>query len=130
MRRSSARRAQTEPFAALVAVAVVALALATFAGVFEASVPAPVDRNLAEPAADSVERNLTAGGVVRPDYVENRTGRGPDGYDVNVTLEWGDGRETNGPTAPDTADVASRRVSVFLGDADVVPGRLEVRVWT
>lgn len=130
MRRSSGRRAQTEPFAALVAVAVVALALATFAGAFEASVPTPVDRNHAEPVADRVERNLTAGGVVHPDDVDNVSRRGPDGYDVNVTLQWGDGRKTDGPVAPDTADAATRRVSVFLGDADVTPGRLEVRVWT
>lgn len=126
----SARKGQTEPFAALAAVAVVALALAVYAGAFEAALPGPVDRNVAQPAADDVERNLTVGGVVRPTRLDGVTAVGPDGYETNVTLASDGERWTDGPRAPETADTAVRRVSVFRGEGSAVPGRLEVTVWT
>jgi hypothetical protein len=127
--RRLADRAQTEPFAALAAVAVVALALSVFAGAFEGAIPAPADRNLAEPAADRVERHLTVGGVVRRDRLDDATAVGPEGYRTNVTLVVGDDRHHAGPVAPNETDTATRWVSVG-GDGDVDPGRLEVRVWT
>lgn len=130
MRRSSGPDAQVEPYAALAAVAVVALALAAYAGAFEASLPGPVDRNVAEPTADRVERAVTAGGVVDPDRVDHANWSGPDGYEVNVTLDVDGDRVETGPDAPPTADTATRRVSVFRGPGDVAPGLLEVRVWT
>jgi hypothetical protein len=138
MRRSSAR-SQTEPFAALVAVVVVALAFSVWAGAFEASLPEPVDRGAAESAADRVERALTVAGVVRP---ERLTGTGsddtpsplvnrsaPEGYRLNVTVVRDGGRLSVGPTAPATADTGARRVSVGR-PGSVAPARLEVRVWT
>jgi hypothetical protein len=131
MRRSSAReRCQTEPFAALAAVFVVALALSVWAGVFEGTLPGPVDRNVAEPTADRVERALTVAGVVRPDRTESLHGTGAEGYELNVTLTADDERWSFGPAAPGTADVATRRVSVYTDPGAVSPGRLEVRVWT
>lgn len=140
-------RAQTEPLAALAAVAVVAVALALYAGAFEAALPESADRSLASDAADRVERALTAGGVVRPvrfpgprDPLSqgpvrttsprlNTTSVGPDGYHVNATLAAGGRSWSAGPAAPDAADVARRRVSVRLGPGRVRPGSLEVRVW-
>ncbi|QLH77533.1 hypothetical protein HZS55_09590 [Halosimplex rubrum] len=130
MRRSSGREAQTEPLAAVVAVVVVALALALYAGAFETNLPGPVERNHAEAAADRVERALTVGGVARPDRLAAALDRGPDGYRVNATLAVGNRTERAGPTAPGTADTARRRVSVDTGPGRVEPGRLEVRVWT
>lgn len=129
MRRSSARRAQIEPFAALAAVVVIALALGLYAATFEESLPEPLDRNVAEPTADRVERALTAGGVVRPGRLANVSAVGPDGYQVNVTLGPGPDRASVGPTPPDAADDASRRVSVLRAPGTVDPARLEVAVW-
>jgi hypothetical protein len=130
MRRSSARdRGQTEPFAAFAAVFVVALALSVWAGVFETSVPAPVDRDVAEPTADRVERALTVAGLVRPDRTGTLYGTGPAGYELNVTLTADHDRWSFGPAAPSTADVATRRVSVSDGPGSASPARLEVRVW-
>lgn len=130
MRPSWAREAQTEPFAALVAVAVVGLALGAYAGAFEAAVPDPVDRNPAQQTADRVERALTVGGVVRPERLADATDAGPSGYRVNATLVAGNTTLSTGPEAPETADTATRRVSVHRGAGTVAPGRLEVHVWT
>lgn len=127
---SGSGRAQTEPFAALVAVVVVGLALALYAGAFEQSLPKSVDRNAAEPAADRVERALTVGGVVRPGRLDGATAVGPEGYDLNVTVVVDGHRESVGPAPPGHSDNATRRVSVFRGPGTVVAGRLEVRVWT
>ena len=155
MRRSSARewrggrretdtpafgpRAQTEPFAALAAVVVVALALSVWAGAFEGALPEPVDRDLAEPTADRVERALTEAGVVRPDRLVRSGTAGaasrpvnrsaPEGYRLNVTLVRDGTRRSVGPATPETADTAVRRVSIG-SPGSVSPGRLEVRVWT
>ncbi|MFB6151219.1 MAG: hypothetical protein ABEJ40_05380 [Haloarculaceae archaeon] len=130
MRRWSAREAQTEPLAALAAVAVVGLALATYAGAFEASVPDPVDRNRAQPAADRVERALTVGGIVRVDRLPDAAAAGPEGYRTNVALVVGDRRHAAGPVPPATADEAARRVSVRTAPDVVAPARLVVHVWT
>ncbi|WP_436927853.1 DUF7285 family protein [Halosimplex amylolyticum] len=130
MPRWSANSGQTEPIAAVVAVFVVALALALYAGAFEASLPGPADRNHAEAAADRVERAVTVGGVAREGRLDAALDRAPGGFEANATLTVGDRTEHAGPTAPTTADVASRRVSVRIDAGRVIPGRLEVRVWT
>jgi hypothetical protein len=133
MRRSSAREGQIEPLAALAAVAVVAAAVALYAGVFEASLPGQTDRNVAEDAADRVERSVTRGGVVRPSTVLFANRSRPEGYHQNVTVvvhrDGADSVLSVGPAAPETADVARRRVSVRDGPGRVEPGHLEVRVW-
>lgn len=130
MRPWSANRGQTEPVAALVAVVAVAMALAVYAGAFEANLPGPVDRNHAEAAADRVERAVTVGGVARPGRLADALDRVPAGYRANATLTVGDRTEHAGPEFPVTADDASRRVSVRIDAGRVAPGRLEVRVWT
>jgi hypothetical protein len=128
MARSSARRAQTEPVAALVAVFVVGLALATYAGAFETLDVRDDDRALADPTVERIERALTSGGVVQRADLSSARRRGPEGYRLNVTLRYGDSVERAGPTPPPSADRASRRVSVAVGPGAVV-GRLEVSVW-
>ena len=130
MSRSSARSGQTEPFAALAAVVVVAFALLVYAVAYEASLPGPVEQNVAQPTADRVERNLTVAGVLRPGGLANATAVGPEGYRTNVTLVADGDRTSAGPDAPATADTAVRRVSVYRGPGATAPGRLEVRVWT
>lgn len=130
MPRWSARSGQIEPVAALAGVCVVAVALAVYAGAFEASLPGPASRSVADPTADRIERAVTVGGVVRPERLADLTSAVPEGYATNVTLVTDDSRWTAGPAAPATADGASRRVSVRRSAASVVPGRLEVRVWS
>ena len=128
MSRSSARAA-TEPLAALVAVVAVSTGLALYAGVLDGALASATgDRNVAAPAADAVERNLTSAGVVDPSRVNDSVGVVPERYEVNVTLRAGQ-RWTVGPTPPASADTDRRTVSVALGPATVRRGILEVRVW-
>jgi hypothetical protein len=128
MSRSSARAA-TEPLAALVAVFAVSTGLVLYAGVLDDTVADVTgDRNLATPAADAVERNLTTAGLVDPDRVEDSLSAIPSGYEGNVTLR-AERRWTAGPTPPADADTDRRTVSVALGAATVRRGTLRVRVW-
>lgn len=128
MSRSSGR-AQTEPLAALVAVAMVSLALGLYAGVLDSTLPGQSDRAVAEPALSAVEDRIAPVGVVRPGRVPESPAAGPDGYETNVTVTAGDRRWTAGPSAPDSARRASEQVGVRVGPASVVPGRLRVVVW-
>jgi hypothetical protein len=117
----------------------VALALSVWAGAFEGSLPEPVDRDLAEPTADRVERALTVGGIVRPGRLVRNGSAGvpsrlvnrsaPEGYRLNVSIVGNGGRQSVGPAAPSTAEAATRRISVGR-PGSVSPARLEVRVWT
>ena len=128
MSRSSARAA-TEPLAALVAVVAVSTGLALYAGVLDGALASATgDRNVAAPAADAVERNLTSAGVVDPSRVNESVDVVPDQYEVNVTLR-AEQRWTAGPTPPARADTDRRTVSIALGPATVRRGILEVRVW-
>jgi hypothetical protein len=128
MSRSSGRAA-TEPLAALVAVVAVSTGLALYAGVLDGALAgATGDRNVAAPAADAVERNLTSAGVVDPSRVNESVDVVPDQYKVNVTLRAGH-HWSAGPSPPERADTDRRTVSVALGPATVRRGILEVRVW-
>lgn len=128
-RFSDATRAQTEPLAALVAVFAVGVALTTYAGVLDATLPTP-DRNVAEPTVERVERAVCEAGVADPDALAGGLRRGPDGYETNLTLE-ADGRTWHaGPTPPASADAAVLAVSVRVGPGRVRPGRLRAEVWT
>ncbi|MFC7194298.1 hypothetical protein ACFQL4_05895 [Halosimplex aquaticum] len=129
MRPSSASRGQTEPVAALVAVVVVALALAVYAGAFEESA------GLCRPRPRGGRRRPrrtgdNRGGVARPGRLGDALDRVPTGFEANATLTVGDRTEHAGSAAPTTADSASRRVSVRVGAGRVASGRLEVHVWT
>jgi len=125
----SSDRGQTEPLAALVAVAVMALALGLYAGVLDAELPGQQERQVAETALSAVEDHVATAGVVRPGRTADSPAAGPTGYETRVVLTTDDDRWTGGPSPPDGARRASERVSVHVGPSRVVPGRLTVVVW-
>lgn len=129
MSRSSTRRAQTEPLAALVAVFAVGVGLTAYAGVLGGAIE-PMDRNVAKPSLGRVGGEVSRGGVVRPPLLDSGTAAEPDGYRINVTVVAEGNRWTAGPVAPADADRASRLVSVALGPGVARPGRLRVAVWS
>jgi len=128
MSRSSGR-GQVEPLAALVAVAVACLALSLYAGVLDATLPGPTDRNLAESAVERVESTVAPTGVARPALLDEAQDAGPKGYTTNVTLSIEDDRWAAGPPLPQGADTETVRLGVRVGPAAVRTGRLRVGVW-
>jgi hypothetical protein len=129
MSHSSGRRAQVEPFAAIVAVFAVGVGLTVYAGALDASVPATPNRDVARPTIDRVSDRLGHGGVLDPQRLENATEVAPTGYRLNATLTAAGQRWQVGPAPPAAADTTSERVSVQLAPGQVRPGLLEVRVW-
>ncbi|WP_226021741.1 DUF7285 family protein [Halomicrobium salinisoli] len=128
MSRSSGR-GQTEPLAAIVAVAAVGIGLSLYAGVLDATLPGERDRSTAPAALERVDRDVAPGGVARPERIPGSHNVGPDGYRTNVTLTAGGRRWSTGPTVPPDADVAGERIGVRVAPATVRPGRLRVAVW-
>lgn len=128
MSRSSARRGQTEPLAALAAVFAVGIAVSLYAG----AVPDLVERpdGAAETTLSRVYRNATTAGVVVPGDLPDARSAGPPGKNVNVTLTAGPVELASGPTRPPDAANATRPVGVRVEEGDVEPGRLSVGVWT
>ncbi|MFB6108842.1 MAG: hypothetical protein ABEJ82_08395 [Haloplanus sp.] len=130
MSRSSARRAQAEPTAALVVFLAVCAGVTAYATALDAAVP-PVDRDVAAPTLDRVVDALSTGGVADPNRTARALGAAPAGYRLNVTVAAAGRRWRAGPTPPDatTGDHAVRRTSVRLGPGRVRPGRVRVEVW-
>lgn len=124
MSRSSAE-GQTEPLAALVAVAAVCLALSLYAGLVDERLPTATGPD-ATAAVERVLDHVAPDGVVEParlDAVATPTAR----LNVSVAV---DGRAwTVGPTPPPDANTARRRVPISRGPARVTAGRLRVSVW-
>lgn len=129
MSHSSGRRAQVEPFAAIVAVFAVGVGLTIYAGVLDASVPSSDGQGVARPTLDRVSDHLGQAGVLDPDRLGNATAAASTGHRLNVTLEAGNRQWQVGPTPPAAADVATERVSVQLAPGRVQPGLIEVQVW-
>jgi hypothetical protein len=129
MSRSSARRAQVEPLAALAAVLVLGVALGAYVGALDGALPSPTDRNRAEPALGRVADALRPDGVARPARLPAAAAAAPDGYRANVTLAAGDRRWSVGPSPPESADTAARRLPVRVAPGRVRTGRLRVEVW-
>lgn len=130
MSRSSARRGQVYPTAALAATFAVVVGLGLYAGALTDATPGREDRALAEPALDRAHAALSPDGtVVLPDRVEDAVTAGPDGYRTNVTVRTATRRWGAGPAPPDSTETASRSVGVRLGPADVRAGTLRVEVW-
>lgn len=126
----SSARGQTEPLAALVAVAVVGLALSLYAGVLDDVLTEEPDRALAEPTLDRVEGEIATDGVVRPADLDEATERGPAGHHVNLTVSTEHRRWSSGSAVPNgTADRAKRRISIRVGPTDVRPGTIRAVVW-
>lgn len=145
VRRWSARRAQTEPLAALAALAAVCVGLTVYAGVLADVFPTGSDRELGEPTLERVWNDVATDGIVRPGDLEGiDPGIAPDGYAVRVVLVDGTGElaavtidETGGRAgrardarnAPADVTTASRPVAIERGPGDVSGGRLRVEVW-
>ncbi|MFC6988060.1 hypothetical protein ACFQJD_03745 [Haloplanus sp. GCM10025708] len=129
MSRSSARRAQVEPTAALAAVLVVCAGVGLYADVLHGAMPES-DREIAPPTLARVYDTVAPDGVVAPSRLADGHDAGPAGYRRNLSVRAGGEQWGVGPTPPPTAEGASRLVSVRLGPARVVPGRLRVEVWS
>lgn len=114
---------------ALIAVAVVSLSLALYAGVLEETLPGASERRVTETAVRAVEDDLAPVGVARPDRLDRASAAGPDGYHLNATLRVEERRWTTGPVPPESADTATRSVGVRVAPARVVAGDLAVVVW-
>ncbi|MFB6083113.1 MAG: hypothetical protein ABEJ94_02585 [Halorientalis sp.] len=130
MSRSSARRGQVEPLAAIVAVFALGVGLTIYAGAVGDALPDTEPRNVARPALSAVEDAVESAGVVRPERLSRVGSAAPAGRRLNVTLTAGGRRWSRGPSPPDSARTASTGVSVALGSGRVRPGRLTVRVWS
>ncbi|MEE6211228.1 hypothetical protein U3A55_13865 [Salarchaeum sp. III] len=123
---SSSARAQADPLVAVVCVAVLCVALAGYATVYDHSLPS-ADRDLAPPVLATTTDALRVGGVVRSDRLDAAlTGTS---HAVNATLVAGNRTWTVGPAPPADADAASRPVPVRVAPGDVRFGRLRVVVW-
>lgn len=124
MLRSSAS-GQTEPLAALVAVAAVCLALSMYAGLVAERLP----RNTGPSPEASLERivdELAPVGVAAPrrlDALDEPTAR------LNVSLATDERSWTIGPTPPPDANTARRPLPVEYGLGRILAGRLRVSVW-
>ena len=140
-------RAQSEPLAALLAVAVVCGAISLYVGVLgDVAAESGSDRELAEPTADAVREALTGGGPIDADTRVSAAiepGLLPEGSPVSITVTviGEDGRLREVGTAgfdaagtpvsdPElgTPDRVSRPVPVQVRTGDVRPGRLVVEV--
>lgn len=128
MSRSSARRGQVEPLAALAAVLAVGVALAGYAGALDAALPAGSDRDRAEPMLDRAAATLRPDGVARPARLA-RAADPPRGYRANLTLTAAGHRWTVGPPVPGSANTVARRLPVRVAPGEVRRGRLRVGVW-
>jgi hypothetical protein len=129
--RSSTRKGQTEPTAALVAVFAVCVGIGLYAGSLD-GVLAGDDRSraVAEPTLGRVHGALSPDGVTDPASLTDALDAGPDGYHLAVSLAANGDRWRVGPAAPETAATAARPVSVRVAPGVVVAGTLRVEVWT
>lgn len=127
-RSSLGRRAQVDPLVALPALAVLCIGLSLYAvGLLGAATPA--EREVARPTLEVVGDVVVVAGVADPVRLQRGAAAGPVGYLTHVRLT-ADGQVwTAGPTPPESADRASRPVSVRVGPGTVRTGRLRVAVW-
>lgn len=128
MSRSSARRGQVEPLAALVAVFAVGAGLALYAGVATEALPAS-GRNVAEPTLGSVRAAVSDHGVVVPRRLSAGLRAVPEGYAAHVAVVATERAWHAGPPPDPAADVATVRVTARTGPATVRPATLRVEVW-
>ncbi|MFC7115717.1 hypothetical protein ACFQH2_13220 [Natronoarchaeum sp. GCM10025703] len=143
------KRGQTEPVAALVAVAAVCLAMSLYAGYAGDTLSGTSDRSVEETALDAVWTELSKDGLYTPgeDSLRALPRRAvPEGYHVRIAVSvesplgeqqvvestrvdaHGDG-DPGAP--PDDARTASRPIPVVSEElpGDVKIGRLRVEVW-
>jgi len=120
----SSDRAQTDPLAALVAVAAVGLALSAYGGLL-GDVLAPTAPSPAS-TLDSVVDELAPAGVVAPSRLDALS----IDDTTHVSLAVGGASWTVGPTPPATGTRTIRqRVPIRRSDGTVDAGRIRVTVW-
>ena len=141
-------RGQTEPLAALVALATVAIAVSVYAAVATDVVTESTDRSVEDPTTDRVWEAISEHGVYDEDddlEAEIDPETLPQGYvvHVNVTAVDDGGLEvvdratfgTDGQPVgdsvevPEHADSTERPISVRRRGGDIDGGRLVVEVW-
>lgn len=142
MSRSSARRGQAEPLAALVAVVAVGAGVSLYAGALaDARIagagPGPGPGPGSDPdatagtAADRALERVAPVGVARPGRMADLPSVAPSGYRLNATLTCGTERWTVGPPAPSSATArADRPTSVRTAPGRIRPGTLRVVIWS
>jgi len=132
MRRSSGS-GQTEPLAALVALAAVSLGVTLYAGVLDTTAQGSAQiRDVDETTLDRVHRTIATAGVVDLVGVAGATAAGvgaPPGWQVNATLRSGPIEWRYGSDPPPDADRARMRVAVDHGNGTIRSGLLRVAVW-
>lgn len=137
MSRSSRRRAQVEPTAALAAVAALAVVLAAYGGAYRAAQP-DVSSDDAPTVLARVLGAVSTGGVVQPSSLRDLAAVQTRDRRANVTIRaagrvWHVGpatpARTGGGGSRAAVDVATRSVAVAFPSGRVRPGRLRVVVW-
>jgi hypothetical protein len=131
--RHSSDSGQTEPLAALVALAAVCLGVTLYAGVLGGAVEeSPETRDVAGTILDRVHRSVATAGVIDAGGIADATAVGvgsPSRWQVNATLRSSSFEWQYGSTPPPEADRASRRVAVDHGNGRIRSGVLRVAVW-
>ena len=143
----SPERGQSEPLAALVAVAAVCFAISLYAGTVTEIIPQTgSDRAVGEPAADCIWQEISEDEIYdsRTD-IESALAQSslPQGYHVAIEVTVVDGGsmatvgsarfdetgEVAATEPPEEAEMIGRPVSVRLPSGEIRPGRLTVEVW-
>lgn len=140
-------RGQTDPIAALVAVAAVCLAISLYAGHVAEAMPGTSDRSVEDATLERVWSEIGSGGAYDPSdggLADLEPTALPDGYVVGVTVTIRDENGTdvvfddaqflpeeraNGRSAPAESATTSRPIAVVYGPGDVRAGTLTVEVW-
>lgn len=125
-------RAAVEPVAALVAVLAVGAGLGLYAVALDGATPTPEpDARAADATLERVERDVSVGGIVRPDRLYHLEGTPQATVEVATErrtwrVDLGDGSPTAGRTDPRSDRVAERPVTVAVGPGEAVRGVLRV----
>lgn len=141
-------RGQSEPIAALVAVAVVCAAVSAYAGVFTTTIPTiETERDVTEAVADETWQDVSDDGIFghTTNLQESIDASSlPAGYYVAVAVTYvgqdGTVETVGSKTFDDTGDVVDnptpensltveRAVSIRIRPGDVRPGQYTVEVW-
>lgn len=129
MQRSSGRKGQVEPFAALAAVVALGAAFALYAGAYGSLSPAADPSDAALTEWTRVEYALRTDGVLSPQGFSELPAP-PTGHHRYVWLHVANSTWTRGPSPPARATTHTEFVPVRVAPGTVRPGRLRVVVWT
>lgn len=124
-----ARRGQTEPIAALVAVLAVGVALGLYAGAAADALPSS-ERSDATPAMERLASEAITDGTVDPVALPDPDRLAPAGQNASVTLRYDCVERRYGPAPPRGADSETRSVAIRIAPGDRRTGELTVEVWS